>query len=331
MIIQREDSKEDKLKKTSLSSKIKEKVESNEIFFSLEFFPPRTPNGAVNLMARFDRMARGGPLFCDVTWHPAGDPGSDKETSSTTIASIAANYCGIDTMLHMTCANMTSDTVINNLAKAKRLGLRNVLALRGDPPNGEEWKCTDDNLKYGADMVRLIRREFGDYFTICVAGYPKGHPDAVCYSEDLQHLKEKVDAGSDFIITQLFFETKDFLTFVQDCRAIGITVPIIPGIMPIQGYASLRQLTKLSKLEVPQNLLDLIEPIKNDDDAIQKLGVELCVKMCQELISHNVCGLHFYTLNRERSVIEVRIIHFKFFDKSTNFNFWTHRLWRLVL
>lgn len=289
----------------SLADKIRERMDKKEPFFSLEFFPPRTPNGAVNLMARFDRMARGGPLFCDVTWHPAGEPSSDKETSSTTIASIAANYCGIDTMLHMTCANMTSESVVANLSKAKKLGLRNILALRGDPPNGEEWRCTDENLKYGADMVKLIRKEFGSFFTICVAGYPKGHPDCTSYKDDLQHLKEKVDAGADFIITQLFFEVEDFLTFFQDCRDIGITVPIIPGIMPIQGYASLRQLTKLSKLEVPQNLMDIIEPIKNDDNAIQLIGIDLCLKMCRELISRGVCGLHFYTLNRERSVIEV--------------------------
>jgi len=288
----------------SLADKIKNKISKNEKFFSLEFFPPRTPNGAVNLVSRFDRMSRGGPLFCDVTWHPAGDPGSDKDTSSSTIASIAGNYCGIETMLHMTCANMTTDTVLRNLYKAKRLGLRNILALRGDPPNGEDWICTDETLKYGADMVRLIRKEFGDYFTICVAGYPQGHPDSESYEEDLKHLKEKVDAGSDFIITQLFFEAKDFLKYVKDCRAIGITIPILPGIMPIQGYASLRQLTKLSKLEVPQSLLDIIEPIKDNDKAIKTVGVELAVKMCRELLDNGVHGLHFYTLNREVSIIE---------------------------
>merc|ERR1719317_225125 len=118
-------------KTQTLAEKINEKIRQKETFFSLEYFPPRTPNGAVNLVSRFERMSRGGPLFCDVTWHPAGDPGSDKETSSTTIASIAANYCGLDTMLHMTCANMTSQTVIAHLSKAKRLGLRNILALRG--------------------------------------------------------------------------------------------------------------------------------------------------------------------------------------------------------
>merc|ERR1719318_204058 len=120
---------DEKLPKQSLTAKIHSRVESKDKFFSLEYFPPRTPNGAVNLIARFDRMARGGPLFCDVTWHPAGDPSSDKETSSTTIAAISSNYCGIETMLHMTCANQSCGAVVQNLQKAKNLGLTNILAL----------------------------------------------------------------------------------------------------------------------------------------------------------------------------------------------------------
>lgn len=115
----------------SLIEKIHRKIEEKEPFFSLEFFPPKTPNGAVNLIAKIDRLNRGNPLFCDVTWHPAGDPAGDKETSSSTIASVTANYCGVETMLHMTCANITKEHVLKNLHKAKNLGLRNILALRG--------------------------------------------------------------------------------------------------------------------------------------------------------------------------------------------------------
>lgn len=290
----------------TLIEKINQKIAANEKFFSLEFFPPRTPNGASNLIAKFDRISRGCPLFCDVTWHPAGDPGGDKETSSITIASVAVNYCGIDTMLHITCANTVKDTVTKHLMKAKSHGIRSVLALRGDPPNGEEWESLDDGLAYGTDMVRHIRQEFGDTFTICVAGYPNGHPDCASYEEDLVHLKEKVDAGADFIITQLFFENKTFFKFVKDCREIGITIPIIPGVMPIQGYASLRHLVKLSRLEVPQWIVDAMEPIKDDDEAIRKFGVKLGIEMARELLeSSDVPGIHFYTLNREVATKEI--------------------------
>jgi len=124
----------------------------------------------VNLINRFDRMFAGGPLFCDVTWHPAGNPGGDQETSTMAIASAALNYCSLETMLHVTCANQTKAVITGHLQKAKKMGIKNILALRGDPPDGEDWKTIPDGFSYGADLVRHIRQEFGDYFTIGVAG-----------------------------------------------------------------------------------------------------------------------------------------------------------------
>lgn len=290
----------------TLVEKIQARTSAGERFFSLEFFPPRTEAGAVNLISRFDRMFSGGPLFCDITWHPGGNPGGDRETSSMAIASAALNYCSLDTMLHITCANQTKDVITTHLQKAKGLGIKNILALRGDPPDGEEWITVADGFSYGADIVKHVRSVFGDYFTICVAGYPHGHPDCKSYEEDIKHLKEKVDAGADFIITQLFFNAKTFIKFYHDCRRAGITVPIIPGIMPLQGYQSLRHLTKLSRLEVPQDILDAITPIKADDAAVQRYGVKLVVDMCRELFSSGVVyGLHFYTLNREVAVVQI--------------------------
>ncbi|XP_005528360.1 methylenetetrahydrofolate reductase (NADPH) isoform X4 [Poecile atricapillus] len=288
-----------------LREKMRRRQDAGDKWFSLEFFPPRTANAAVNLISRFDRMGAGGPLFIDVTWHPAGDPGSDKETSSMIIANTAVNYCGLETILHMTCCNQTKDDITGHLQKAKRLGLKNIMALRGDP-SGEEWEEEVEGFNYAVDLVKHIRNEFDDYFDICVAGYPKGHPEAESYEADLRHLKEKVFAGADFIITQLFFRPETFLKFMKDCQAIGITCPIIPGIFPIQGYHSLRQLVKLSKLEVPQEIKDVIEPIKDNDAAIRSYGVELAVSMCRELLdSGMVHGLHFYTLNREVATTEV--------------------------
>uniref|UniRef100_A0A3Q1M8J1 Methylenetetrahydrofolate reductase n=1 Tax=Bos taurus TaxID=9913 RepID=A0A3Q1M8J1_BOVIN len=251
-----------------LREKMKRRMDSGDKWFSLEFFPPRTAQGAVNLISRFDRMGAGGPLFVDVTWHPAGDPGSDKETSSMVIASTAVNYCGLETILHMTCCHQSREEITGHLNKAKQLGLKNILALRG--------------------------------------GYPKGHPEGESFEADLKHLKEKVAAGADFIITQLFFEAETFFRFVKACSEIGITCPILPGIFPIQGYHSLRQLVKLSKLEVPQQIKDVIEPIKDNDAAIRNYGIEQAVSLCQELLASGlVPGLHFYTLNREVATIEV--------------------------
>ncbi|MEE6485233.1 hypothetical protein FKM82_014221 [Ascaphus truei] len=288
-----------------LRDKMRRRVEGGDKWFSLEFFPPRTASGAVNLISRFDRMGLGGPLFIDVTWHPAGDPASDKETSSMIIANTAVNFCGLETLLHMTCCNQTKDEITKHIQKAKHLGLKNIMALRGDPV-GEEWEEEEGCFNYAVDLVKHIRCEFDDYFDVCVAGYPKGHPEAESYEQDLRHLKEKVDAGADFIITQLFFLSATFIGFVQDCRAIGINCPILPGIFPIQGYHSLRQLVKLSKLEVPQEIKDVVEPIKDNDAAIRNYGIDLAVAMCREILDSGlVHGLHFYTLNREVATIEV--------------------------
>uniref|UniRef100_A0A8C6KZA0 Methylenetetrahydrofolate reductase (NADPH) n=1 Tax=Nothobranchius furzeri TaxID=105023 RepID=A0A8C6KZA0_NOTFU len=295
----------DAVRSDRLRDKMRRRMESGDQWFSLEFFPPRTASGAVNLISRFDRMGSGGPLFIDITWHPAGDPGSDKETSSMMIASTAVNYCGLESVLHLTCCNQTKEKITGHLAKAKHLGLKNIMALRGDPV-GSDWEEEEGGFNHAVDLVKHIRSEFDDYFDVCVAGYPTGHPEAESYEDDLRHLKEKVDAGADFIITQLFFRADTFLTFVDDCRAIGVTCPILPGIFPIQGYQSLRQLVKLSKLEVPEEITRVIEPIKDNDAAIRNYGIHQAVEMCRVLLdSGKVPGLHFYTLNREVAPTEV--------------------------
>ncbi|ESO95781.1 hypothetical protein LOTGIDRAFT_214878 [Lottia gigantea] len=297
-----------KPKYSRLIDRINQRKLSGDSWFSLEFFPPRTNNGALNLIQRFERMARGKPLFCDITWHPAGDPGNvDTPTSSTCISGTMVNYCGIETMLHMTCCGQSVETIKDHLQKAKDLGIRNILALRGDPlVDDGDWKYVEGGLNYATDLVKLIKEEHGDYFVICVAGYPTGHPECTSYEDDLKYLKEKVDAGADFIITQLFFEAETYLKFLQDCRDIGITCPIVPGILPIQAYQSLRHIVKLSKLEVPQEIIDAINPIKENDAAIRNFGIDLCVDLCKHVLaSGDVGGLHFYTLNREVATIEI--------------------------
>lgn len=301
-------------KYTRLIDRIHRRKVSGDKFFSLEFFPPRTANGAINLISRFERMNRGKPLFCDMTWHPSGDPSNiDKPTSSTCIAGTMLNYCGIETMLHMTCVHQTRHRVIENLGKAKDLGIRNILALRGDLPEGmHPCQNIEGQLSYAVDLVQLIKEEFGDYFVIGVAGYPSGHPECTSYADDLQHLKAKVDAGADFIITQLFFKAESFLKFVKDCRAIGINCPILPGILPIQAYQSLRHIVKLSRLEVPQEIIDAINPIKENDEAIRNFGIDHAVQLCKTLLEAGdtdpettVPGIHFYTLNREVATVEI--------------------------
>lgn len=290
-----------------LNERINKRIQSKHPWFSLEFFPPRTENGAVNLISRIERMNQGGPLFCDITWHPAGDPGNTmKPTSSTCMAGSMLNFCGVDTMLHITCGNQDIGEIKENLKKSRDLGIKNLLVLRGDPPDGgESWTFQTGRLNFATDLVKLIRQEHGDYFSICVAGYPTGHPECSTYEDDLKYLKDKVDAGADFIITQLFFKSETFLKYVEDCRKIGINCPIIPGILPIQAYQSLRHIVKLSRLEVPQEIIDAINPIKDNDEAIRNFGIDQSVAMCKDLLNSEIYGLHFYTLNREVATIEI--------------------------
>ena len=170
----------------TLKEKILSRIESRDKFFSLEFFPPRTKSGAINLISRIERMGMGNPLFVDVTWHPAGNPSGDSETSSSMIAHSAVNYLGIETLLHMTCLGCKPENATEYLNKAKDLGVRNILALRGDQPNFTTPNGLEEvTFKYACDLVRHVKSNYPDDFTICVAGYPSGHPEAQSYEDDL--------------------------------------------------------------------------------------------------------------------------------------------------
>ncbi|XP_069691924.1 methylenetetrahydrofolate reductase (NADPH) isoform X3 [Periplaneta americana] len=177
------------------------------------------------------------------------------------------------------------------------------------PESAEPLLNRPDNdpsdFRYARDLVHFIRENFGNYFTICVAGYPMGHPEADSIHQDLLYLKQKVDAGADFILTQFCFEVDPFINFVLQCRKIGITVPIIPGIMLIQEYSSLLHLSRICKVEIPKAVLNIIEPIRDNQEAVRKFGVHLAVKIVSQLFSSNqLQAVHFFTLNRASSITE---------------------------
>ncbi|KAF8364142.1 mthf-1 [Pristionchus pacificus] len=291
-----------------LHERIEKRVKAGTPFFSLEFFPPKTANGVANFYTRLDRYKEGDPLFVDITWHYGGDPANlTRETSSSSIAAGCLDYCRMDTMLHMTCTQYTKEQTIAHLEQSKRIGLRNILALRGDLPPNTSSDAPVIKPKYMAlDMIKWIKEEFGDYFTIACSGYPLGHPEAVSYAEDLKYLKAKVDAGAQLIVTQLFFEAEAYERFVRDCREMGITVPILPGIMPIQSYDSIRRIAQLSQLAIPDSILADLEPIKHDDDAVRNYGRHRAIEMCRRILSNGTApAIHMYTMNREGSCREI--------------------------
>eukprot|EP00891_Asterochloris_glomerata_P001320 jgi/Astpho2/1320/e_gw1.00024.9.1_t len=286
-------------------------IREKRTFFSFEFFPPRTPEGVENLFARADRLASYGPEFCDITWGAGGT------TADLTleIASKLQNMVCVETMMHLTCTNMPKEKLSDALEKVKESGIQNILALRGDPPKGQEtFSAVEGGFSCALDLVKHIRAAFGDYFGITVAGYPEAHPDVVsddpaemeqAYQRDLAYLKEKVDAGGEVIVTQLFYDVEIFLKFVEDCRDIGIDVPIIPGIMPIMTYGGFKRMTGFCKTKVPKDILSTLESIKDNDEAVKQFGIDLGTQMCRRILDSGVPGLHMYTLNTEVSSVSI--------------------------
>ncbi|KAF8236297.1 methylenetetrahydrofolate reduct [Tricholoma matsutake] len=276
-------------------------------FYSFEFFPPRTDQGFENLIPRISRLCALNPLTISVTW---GAGGSTKEHSLELVGLTQSEY-GVDTLMHLTCTNMEQGMVNEALKAAKERGIQNILALRGDPPRGQEqWNPVDQRFKHSIDLVKFIRSspEFSSHFCIGVAAYPDGHTDSLLDDDDaeLTFLKEKVDAGADFIVTQLFYDVDRFLQWLKKVQEKGVTVPVIPGIMPIQTYSSFLRLTKLCGTRVPGYIMEALAPISHDDQLVKDYGVMLATDMIRRLTTEgDVPGVHFCTLNLEKSVSRV--------------------------
>ncbi|KAI9190047.1 methylenetetrahydrofolate reductase (NAD(P)H) met13 [Blastocladiella emersonii ATCC 22665] len=267
--------------------------------WSFEFFPPKTQAGVLNLYDRLERMYSLGPSFIDVTW---GAGGSTADLTLE-ICNVAQSVWGLETCMHLTCTNMPRAKIDDALTRAREIGIQNILALRGDPPRGQEhWTACDGGFNHAIDLVRYIREKHGDWFCIAVAGYPEGHTENTDVAADLRFLKDKVDAGADFVVTQLFYDVDLFVGWVKACRAAGINCPILPGIMPIQTFGGFVRMTSLSQTRVPQHVFNALEPIKDDDQAVKDYGVQLAIDMCKKLIDNDIRAFHIYTMNLERSV-----------------------------
>ncbi|KAK9842600.1 hypothetical protein WJX81_008347 [Elliptochloris bilobata] len=291
--------------------KMNASIKEGKPFFSFEFFPPRTEEGVENLFDRQDRMASYGPTFCDITW---GAGGSTADLTLDIAAKMQNMVC-VETMMHLTCTNMPEEKLRDALDKLKGYGIQNVLALRGDPPKGQEsFTVVEGGFACALDLVKYIRAHYGDTFGICVAGYPEAHPDVIVddpermkenYWKDVHYLKEKIDAGADLVITQLFYDVERYFQFVKDCRSVGITAPIIPGVMPIMTYGGFKRMTGFCKTSVPPRIAADLEAIKDNEEAVKAYGIELGTKTCRALLDAGVPGLHLYTLNLEASALAI--------------------------
>ena len=266
---------------------------SEEPVFSFEFFPPKTPVGEENLYAAIAKLGPLDPAYVSVTY---GAGGSTRDKTIEIVSRIRDDF-GLEAMAHFTCVSATTDELRATLDRMAELGFDNVLALRGDPPAGqEEWRQTEGGLEYSRELVELIR---GGYeFSVAAAAFPETHIDATSPEDDLLHLKEKVDAGVDFLVTQLFFDNAAYFDFVDRARAIGIEAPIIPGILPITNIAQLERITSLCGAVIPDALRAELDARADEPEAVEDFGVAYATLQCSELLAGGAPGIHFYTLNR---------------------------------
>jgi methylenetetrahydrofolate reductase (NADPH) len=261
--------------------------------FSFEFLPPKTEQGEQNLYAALAELRTLEPSFVSVTY---GAGGSTRAKTIEIVKRIREDY-DLEAMAHFTCVDATVDELRATLDEMRAAGIDNVLALRGDPPGGrDEWVKTDGGLEYSRELVSLIRDDYP--FAIGAACFPETHIHATSPEDDVAHLAEKVAAGADFLITQLFFDNSRYFDFVERARAAGIAVPIIPGILPITHIGQLERMTKLCGASIPEGLRRELYARESQPEAVIDFGVAYATLQCAELLAAGAPGIHFYTLNR---------------------------------
>jgi methylenetetrahydrofolate reductase (NADPH) len=282
--------------------RIGELLRRGERSFSFEFFPPKDEEGERILWRSISELEPLQPTFVSVTYGAGGT------TRDRTIAITGriARETSLLPMAHLTCVGHTAeeiDTILQRLADA---GVRNVLALRGDPPDGPgtPWVSTEGGVEYAAELVEFIRAADAD-LSVGVAAFPEGHRDADSLDGDAAVMKAKHEAGAEFAVTEMVLRASDYFGLVERCRSIGVDFPIIPGIMPILNLNSMTRMVELSGREMPDETLARILPLRDDPTALRAEGIRIATELCEELLAGGAPGLHFYTLNRSKATREI--------------------------
>ena len=264
-----------------------------EPVFSFEFFPPRTDDGLEGLWRALDSLRELEPDYVSVTYGAGGATRDGTVEISTKIK----NELGLETMTHLSCVGETVEGLEGVLGRIEGAGIENLLALRGDPPRGEtEFEAPDGGLSSAAELAAYVAENHD--FAIGGSCFPEIHPEAASLEADLAYLKTKVDAGTSFLVTQLFFDNRVYFDWLAEARRAGIEVPIIPGIMPITSYAQIKRFCTLCEATIPDPLAEAMEELNGDDEAEQELGIAYAARQCEELLAAGAPGLHFYTLNK---------------------------------
>jgi methylenetetrahydrofolate reductase (NADPH) len=273
--------------------RIGEILDQRRPVFSFEFFPPKTEDGQRTLETTLEVLKDDQPDYVSMTY---GAGGSTRNATVELTRWIKQDL-GIEAMAHLSCVGEPTERLVEILEQIDAAGVENVLALRGDPPRGQtEWRPHPGGLHYSVELIRLIRERFD--FCVGAACFPEVHPDAPDRESDLGYALAKQDAGVGFLITQLFFDNELYFEFVDHARAAGITVPIIPGIMPVTNYGQIKRFTEMCGASIPDELEEQLHGRADDPEAVAELGVAYATLQCSDLLARGAPGIHFYTLNR---------------------------------
>ena len=276
---------------------------ANESFdLSFELFPPKTAESEAMLWQTVDELMGFEPALITCTY---GAGGSTQTKTLEVLDGVLSRYPNVAVASHLTCVGRTTDQLREYLRESQQRGVTSIVALRGDPPQGETaFTPVANGLQYAVELVALIKQEFPE-FRILVAGYPETHQEAVSPEADLEHLKEKCNAGGGTIVTQLFYDNTDFFRFRDRCSSIGITEPIIPGLMPVTNFKQIQRIATLCKARLPNSFTQALEKAGDDIDAQFEAGVDYASKQAEELLSDGVPGMHLYVLNKSPAAVRV--------------------------
>lgn len=284
--------------------KISEFYKKQSHTISFEFFPPKTLDGETKLFQTIRELKKLSPSFVSVTYGALGNT----QANTLRIVEQIKDGIGLEVAAHLTCVAHHRGEIEHILEMLAAKKIENIVALRGDPPQGEaQFKAPPNGFHYAAELVRFIRQhpKLGKSFALSVAGYPEGHPECKDLRKDLEHLKQKVEEGADLVVTQLFFSNKVYFDFVERARKIGIQVPIVPGIMPVTHGPQIQKFSKMCGAAIPQKISEAILRFGDDQEAIIKFGIAYATEQCQELLKQGAPGLHFYTLNQSLATRQI--------------------------
>lgn len=262
--------------------------------FSFELFPPRTPEGVAKLPGVIGQLAAVKPNYFSVTY---GAGGSDQDGTYQTLVAVV-EHAGVEAAPHLTCVGSTRAHIAELLDRYREMGIKRIVALRGDLPATAMSPSAPGDFHYANELVTFIRKTHGDHFKIEVAAYPEMHPQAQSPREDFENFKRKVDAGADSALTQLFYNADAYFDFMDRCGKAGITIPIMPGIMPITGFANIVRFCGGCGADLPRWIRLRLEELEDDKTALQDFGAQVVTRLCETLLRHGAPGLHFYTVNQ---------------------------------